>query len=399
MRLFTLILISGLSFAQQGGPGSSPVFSSDTQLVLLSFNVQRGAYFAADLKPEDVELLEDGKPRAFTIFEEPGKGSRPPLELVLLFDTTTLPPPESKVKVSSTYWDRDATYAFAAHWSDKDSRAILEKEGADVRVSVYRYDHRQLQLLCRSTKDPQTLSHAIQRLPEPIPAAEALPLTLPRGGRVLPDLGNHKQLTWPLSWTLEAVIQTLNDSTAGQDAEAMRALVVFSESVGPTSTREQNAADVALALGIPVYPVVLDFEAYLLHPFMTMYVRTGFLQEQADIYLPVPGPAERRPATIGSAPAGDLPDRTYQPVNGSVVTMLRLGRLGPMTGGETLFPSRISAAVITDILGVIRDKSLSQYIVGFVPPASGKARKHRLKIGIKPGEGSKLRGGERTAVY
>ncbi len=78
--------------------------------------------------------------------------------------------------------------------------------------------------------------------------------------------------------------------------------------------------------------------------------------------------------------------------------MLRFGRLGPLTGGAAIFPSRINAAAINDILGVIRDKSLSQYIVGFAPPPSGRQRKHRLKIRVKA-EAGKLLGGERTAVY
>jgi hypothetical protein len=384
--------------AQQGVPDFSPTFSSEARLVLLSFNVQRGAYFAPDLKPEDVLLLEDGKPRAFTVFEGPGKGRRPPLELVLLFDTTTLPPAESKLKVRDTYWDRDSTYSFAAQWGEKDSRAILEKDGADVRVSIYRYDHQQLQNLCRSTKDPEILSRAIQRLPEAIPASEAIPLTLPRG-RIAHAGANTKsgRLYWPLSWTLEAVIRALNDSTSGHEA-AMRALIVFSERVGPTTTREEDAADAALALGVPLYPVVIGFEEYLLHPFGTMSVRSDFFTQHSDVMIQIPRP-DQQPSSSGPAAANPLEDSTRRYVNGSTVPMLRFGRLGPLTGGAALFPSQINAAAITDILGVIRDKSLSQYIVGFVPQSSDRPRSHRLKIGIKAAADGKLVGGERTAVY
>jgi hypothetical protein len=120
------------------------------------------------VKADDVLLLQDGKPREFTVFEGPG-GRRPPLELVLLFDTTTLPPPGSKIRVMWTHWDREATYDFTNHWGDQQSRGVLEKGGADVRVSAYRYDHQQMQRLCRSTSDPQALTSAIHRLPEPIP--------------------------------------------------------------------------------------------------------------------------------------------------------------------------------------------------------------------------------------
>jgi hypothetical protein len=44
------------------------------------------------LKPSDVVLLEDGKPREFTIFDSASTQGRMPPELVLLFDTNpTIP--------------------------------------------------------------------------------------------------------------------------------------------------------------------------------------------------------------------------------------------------------------------------------------------------------------------
>lgn len=393
MRLFLLVLIGCLSFAQQGGPASSPVFSSESRLVLLSFNVQRGKYFAPDLKPEDVALIEDGRPRAFTVFEGPGTGSRPPLELALLFDTTTLPPPKSGVKVGMPsgqfrpHWDREATYGFAAQWTDAESRKILERTGADVRVSVYRYDHQQLQKLCGSTKEPRTLTNAIHRLPEPIPANEAIRLKLPPGRMayntgvplITPadDLRTKAIVAWPMSWTLEAVIHTLRDS-AVEPETTLRVLVAFSETVGPTSTQLQDAAEVALSLNVPVYPVVLDFEQYVRSP---TYFESVKLDHPYNVQVTGADGTRR---TLG---------------NPAVEPMLRFGQLGPLTGGEAIFPSEMNGAALNDILGVIRDKSLSQYIVGFVPASSARTRKHDLKIRIQAREGGKLVGGQRTAVY
>jgi hypothetical protein len=55
---------------------------------------------------------------------------------------------------------------------------------------------------------------------------------------------------------------------------------------------------------------------------------------------------------------------------------------------------------VIDILNVIRDKSLSQYIVGFAPPAaSGGQREHKLEIRLKAKGAGKLVGGKRAAVY
>src|ERR1017187_4068460 len=75
--VLTLILSAAcICIAQQAPLESSLTFRSETQEVLLSFNVLRGLYFAPDVKQEDVLLFEDGKPRDFSVFEGPGIGSR-----------------------------------------------------------------------------------------------------------------------------------------------------------------------------------------------------------------------------------------------------------------------------------------------------------------------------------
>jgi hypothetical protein len=384
-RVLTLIVsIACLFFGQQAPPESSPTYHSETELVLVPFNVVRGLYFAPDVRADDVLLLEDGKPRSFSAFEGPGTGRRPPLELVLLFDTTTLPPPESKIKVMGNHWDRKATYDFTNHWDDTMSRALLEKESADIRVSVYHYDHQQMQRLCRSTSDPQTLTSAIHRLPEPIPADEAIPLTLPPN-RMTHEAWAVKQsgptlatgpLMWPVSWTMEAMIEALRDSSAAPE-NAVRVLAVFSEGWGfrsdldppwyqgdarsPTTTTPQDAADQANALGIAVYPVVLDFEVYAHQPFPSL------------------------------AP--------YHTDNVPAIRMAVFGSVGELTGGRAFYPSRMDPAAVSDILDVIRNQGLSQYLVGFAPASSAHRRKHNLEIRLKSKSAGKLMGGMRTAVY
>ncbi len=378
-------------FAQQAPPESSPTYHSETELVLTAFNVVRGLYFAPDVKADDVLLLEDGKPRSFSVFEGPGTGRRPPLELVLLFDTTTLPPPESKIRVIHTHWDREATYDFTNHWDDAMSRALLEKGSADIRASVYRYDHQEMQRLCRSTSDPQTLTGAIHRLPEPIPAGDAIPLTLPPGRETLEAIllkhSGFKRLPtdpvyWPLSWTAEAMIQTVKDSVAAPE-NAIRVLAVFSEGWvrggsgptpvlsggGATTTTAQDVADQANALGVAVYPVVLDLDEYLQHPFAV------------------------------ALPAGSAP-HSQTGFNASAIAMVAGFRsVGELTGGRSFYPNRIDAAVVNDILDVVRNQGLSQYAVGFAPPSSARQRKHELEIRLKSKSAGKLMGGKRTAVY
>jgi hypothetical protein len=386
-----------LLWGQQPPLEPSRVFSSETNLVLVPFHVVRGEYFAPDVRAEDVLLLDNGKPREFTIFEGPGTGSQPPLELVLLFDTTTLPPPESKITVMWTYWDREAAYEFASHWGDAESRAVLEKGGADVRVSVYRFDHQQLQRLCRSTKDPQVLTAAIRRLPEAIPADEAIPLKLPPGRHGSRPPIYRDRLFWPLSWTLEAVIDTLKDSTATPD-NAVRALVVFSERTGLTTTTPQDAADQAKALGISVYPVVLNFSEYLNRPHTISWGKRGTEPRVGPGTILMPRPSSW-PDYDPNATEGPASRRTQTVENGSTYGMIRFGTLAELTGGLSVYPAGMNGATVYAILDLVRDRSLAQYVVGFVPEASEKERKHRLEIKLKSKGSGKLQGGKRTAVY
>jgi hypothetical protein len=89
-----LLLLVAFSAAQQAQqePNEAPavMFHAQTRLVLLSFHVFHGKGYVTDLKPADIVLLEDGKPREFTIFDSPSAQGRMPLELVL-FPFTAAP--------------------------------------------------------------------------------------------------------------------------------------------------------------------------------------------------------------------------------------------------------------------------------------------------------------------
>jgi len=374
--------------AQQARPEPSPVFSSESKLVLVPFNVVRDAHFVRDMKPDDVTLLQDGKPRDFGIFEGPGAQRRlDPVELVVLFDTTTLSEVEAKSPATRTLWNREATYAGAGKWSDADSSALLLNGKTSVLVSIYRFDHRQLQQLCRSTFDPRTLTRAIHRLPEPIPPEEAIPLTLPPNRETIRDIvvkqGGFKEdpkrpvIMETPSWTLEAVIDTLKDAFAAP-GKAIRLLAVFSQGKGMTTTTPEDVAGQAIAFGIPVYPILLG------HYF---------------------------PPETGTRPSGADPDpskRLCDPSNlreglvcqdGASIQKRELGSVGELTGGRAFYPNGIDEKMVSNILVVIRNEGLFQYVVGFAPEPSGKQRTHRLEIRLKSKSSGKLRGGRRTAVY
>src|SRR5580698_1730525 len=121
-------------------------------------------------------------------------------------------------------------------------------------------------------------------------------------------------------------------------------LVVFSEGYTGTSTVPQDAVDHATALGIPLFPVVLDYDVYLHYPFILGGSGPG---------VPVPDPR-----------APDDPTR-HMFVN--LPQMDRFASLGESTGGAYFAPSHLTTKAILDILASVRNQGLTQYAVGFVP--------------------------------
>ena len=336
MRVWVLVLLA-IGIAQTAPQdSSSSAFQSQAKLVLVPFSVARDKLFVAGLRSSDVKLFEDGFSRSFTFFEGPATGHQLPLELVLLFDTTT--PFKSQRR---TRWNREATYKFTAHWDDATSRAILEQAGADVRISVYHFDQNQVERLCRPTNDPQELVTAFRRLLSPISDSSTMPpLVLPPNFHLRPN----DDISLSPGWIMEASIATMKDSVTSPN-NARRMLVVFSEGKGGTETPPEYLGDQARALGIPIFDVVLDYERPPVDPLMDYWQN-----------------------------------------------------LAESSGGRFFFPSHLDAKVIGGILKFVRNQGLPQYVVGFVPE-SAKPKLHSLEIRLKSTSNGRLIGGKRRAAY
>lgn len=354
--LAIFLLTPGVSLAQQAPPEPPSVtFQSQTRLVLLSFHATHGKNYITDLKPADLVLLEDGKPRDFTIFDSPDTQGRMPLELVILFDANP------RIEY---FWDPAAVFRFIPQWDEGMSRAILEKETADVRLSVYHCAARSLYRLSPATTDPKQLLGAFRRiltpeLPERGPDSAVIPLTLPpRRDHVGPGPFTDDYVTSSFisagsrGWPLEAAIGTLNDVAAARDKVA-RVLVMFSEGIGATTTIPEDVGNQALDLGIPIYPIVTNYQNHI--------------------------------------------DSSY-PRN--LFRMRQFAALGKMTGGRAVEYPEIDAAALRKILETVKSDGLSQYVVGFVPQsASGKPREHKLEIKLASKSSNTLEGGKRRATY
>jgi len=359
----TLALAVGLSLAQEPAPTA---FRGGTELVLVPFHVSRGNRFVSDLQRGDVVLLEDGRQREFSVFQ--GAEERLPLELILLFDTqaTTLILGNRRQPA-----DRPALkfrYDFVNHWDESMSRAVLVRNGWDIRVKVYHFDRQALQRICPATSDPKEFLGAFRRLLDPI-SGNAIPLTLPTGRTGLKKFG------MPDDWPLEAAIATLKDAAA-VPGKGSRMLVVFSEGIGNTSTVSADVADAANALGVPVYPVALTYQTMVLYSRMAL---------------------ERNPETGESK--GTLGGQAYY--RDFLDGMEDFRKLGPLTGGRS-FEARlpnINTGDVRDILEAVLQDGASQYGVGFAPTASGSLKAHKLEVKLAPNAKGSLTGGKRTVVY
>ncbi len=151
-RPILTLLLAASAAAQQPATVS---FSAQTRLVLLSFHVRQGKQFVPDLKAEDVTLFEDGKPRPFTIFDSPATQGRIPLELVLLFDVNPAIP---------YFWDPADVFRFAPRWEETMTRQLLEKQDADVRISVYATTGQKLYRLTGATTDARIVTRDFRGL-------------------------------------------------------------------------------------------------------------------------------------------------------------------------------------------------------------------------------------------
>ncbi len=354
---FAIFLLTlGVALGQE--PPQEPAsvtFQSQTRLVLLSFHVTHGKTYITDLKRADVVLLEDGKPLNFTIFDSPATQGRMPLELVLLFDAN------HKIDY---FWDPAAVFRFIPQWNEAMSQAILAKETADLRISVYHCAARNLYRLSPATTDPQQLLSSFRRIlaPEltgPGRNGSVIPLTLPaRRSHVDSGPFTNDYVTSPFisaesrGWPLEAAIGALNDVAAAQDKVA-RMLVMFSEGIGATTTVPEDVGNHALDLGIPIYPIVTNYQ----HHIQASYPRNLF-------------------------------------------RMREFAALGKMTGGRAVEYAEIDAAALRKILESVRSDGLSQYVVGFMPQsAAGTPREHKLEIKLASKSSGALEGGKRRATY
>jgi hypothetical protein len=354
---FAILLLAFCSLAQEV-PQEPPsvTFRAQTRLVLLSFHVTRGRDYVPNLTRADIELLEDGKPRDFTIFDSPATQGRMPLELVLLFDTNPR---------IDYFWDPADVCRFIPSWDDARSQTILEHAAADIRISVYHCAGQTLYSSSPATTNPQIVTAAFRRLltaQSPGPKSQDTPIALS-----LPAKRQHVDrgpftddyVRSPFvsaearGWPMEAAIAALNEVAAASDKVA-RVLVMFSEGIGATTTIPEDIGNEALDLGVPIYPIVTNYQGHI--------------------------------------------DSSRWPRN--YFRMNQFASLAKMTGGRSLDYPQIDVALLSKILETVKSDGLQQYVAGFALPSTSSApTQHTLQVRLKSKSAGKLEGGRRRAVY
>jgi hypothetical protein len=344
------LLLTGFAAAQQE-PGVVS-FSTQTKLVLLSFHVRQDKKLVPDLKAGEVTLLEDGKPRPFTIFDSPATHGRIPLELALLFDVNPAIP---------HLWDPADVFRFVPRWEESMTRQLLEKQDADVRISVYATTGKKLYRLTGATTDAGVVTREFRGLLKAARVTEAgapIPLTLPpkRDTVGFGPFTEDYQTSYFVSnerrgWPMEAAIGVLNDVSAAQD-QVSRVMIMFSEGIGATTTLPGDIGVHALDLGIPIYPVATNYRHH---------INRGF------------------------------PRNLWR--------MHQFEELGELTGGRSVEYPSIDPLLLLKILDDFKTDALAQYVIGFVPDSNASPTRHNLEVRLARKSSGSVEGGKRRAVY
>lgn len=341
---------------------AQPAFKTETSLALVRFHVTHDNKYVLNLKPEDFELLEDGKPREFTVFEHgPATDRTVPVNLVLLFD----------ISGSVTGARLLNGLVFKENLLDG-----LE----NVFLSVYGFSD-ELRRYTKPTRDLAVLDTAIRAVGDQKPAETIELKALPK-----------RTATRPGTWIYESIIATAHDSMPQPDVHSVLnppedaqdaapplptanvLMLVFSDGLNTTSSIPEDAISVCQELGVTVYPVVLGHRA-LLEQLKTFQDRAA--KDKTDA---------RANALVGR-------------VEAQLNEVQRFGRMGDPTGGRGIDLPQISLDVIKQILIYMVGQIRHQYTIGFVPETGPKPRAHKLEVRLVDKSTGQLSGGKRTVAY
>jgi VWFA-related protein len=324
----------------------APTFRSEASLALVRFHVTQKGRYVESLGAKDVVLLEDGVPRAFSLFESGASERRTtPVDLAVLFDT-------SGSVMNAGLLD---PLVFKS--------SILDGLG-HVRIAIYGFDAK-LRRYCPPTRDFATLRAALEALRDRTKSAGIqIPIELPPKRKSDPRGG---------TWIYESVIGAAKDVSSEKTA-ATRMLLVFSDGLSTTSSKPEDAAKLCEETGIPVYPVVL-----------------GHWKLGQDMQRESEKQAAKKNPGPPSAAAERLEEQERD--------VQDFASLAKLTGGHAFDPLAVDLALLRRVLTGIVGEARNEYVVGFVPESTAAARKHKLEVRLRDKSTGQIVGGTRSIVH
>ena len=214
----TLVASAGLVAAQSPSPSPGanavPTFGASTELVYVRFHVERKGGYADALKPEQIRVLEDGKPQTIAVLETPSTRERTvPPEVTLALD------------VSSSVMDENLLDESLLR------EVLLATLGEQARVGLCAFAG-ELRCLTPPTRDAESLLSGFRE------AIQYSRDTRGNGTRLYASLAD---LSKP--------------PKSGEKAQ--RALIVFSDGLDNKGGKMTDALDAAAAADVRIYTIAL----------------------------------------------------------------------------------------------------------------------------------------------
>ena len=195
--------------------GSVPTFGASTELVYVRFHVEKKGGYADALKPDQIRVLEDGKPQKIAVLETPSTRERTvPPEVTLALD------------VSSSVMDEQLLDESLLR------EVLLATLGEQAKVALCAFAG-QLKCLVPPTRDAETLLNGFHQ------AIEYSRETRGVGTRLYASLADLAK-----------------QPKTGEKAQ--RALIVFSDGLDNRGGKMGDALDAAAASDVRIYTIALS---------------------------------------------------------------------------------------------------------------------------------------------
>ncbi len=314
---------------------------TESTLVLTPFYVVQKKDYVEGLSPDNIQILEDGRPQQIALFEGPGVGAageerRTPVEILLLLD------------VSLSVMNRSLLDVYTL------KEELLDDLGDNVSIGVYAFANR-LTRLTRPTRDLDALQKALDKAYE-----------LADGGTRL----------------YEAVMQTCRDASQS-GGQASRFLLVLSDGFPTGKAPPDYAVHAARAYGIPVYPVLLGHNRIV-------------QQAQGGGGGQPPNLRNRTSPVRQSQQRNNRLARAREQESKMGV----FAAVGAATGGQAFDPPQISNKALRKVFQGIAEQVAAEYLVGYYPDSVDDERTpHQVEIQLSEAVRAKLYGGSRVIVH